>query len=60
MNAMVYDKAGNKGNMIKFILFREITTGLGKVILFLSMIFIVDLIYSFFAGAGASLFFFLF
>lgn len=58
-DALSYDKA-NKSNIVEFIMFREIIIQVGRVILFISMIFIADLITSFIFGGGASFLYLLF
>lgn len=58
-DALSYDKA-NQSNIVEFIVFREITIQIGRVILFISMIFIADLVTSFIFGGGASILFWLF
>jgi len=58
-DALSYDKA-NKSNIVKFIIFREMTIQTGRVILFLVMTMITALTTSFFFGGGASLLYLLF
>lgn len=58
-DALSYDKA-NRGNILEFIMFREIGIQAGRVILFLSMIFVADLVIGFIFGSGASLLYLLF
>ena len=53
-DAMSYDKA-NRSNIVEFNMFREATIATGRVILFVSMIFVSDLVVSFLFGGGASL-----
>ena len=53
-DAMSYDKA-NRSNIVEFNMFREATIATGRVILFVSMIFVSDLVISFLFGGGASL-----
>ena len=53
-DALSYDKA-NKSNIVEFVVFREIITQTGRVVLFISMIFVSDLIVSLILGSGASL-----
>lgn len=52
-DALSYDKA-NKGSIVEFIMFREVIIQTGRVMLFVSMIFISDLITAFIFGSGAS------
>ncbi|GAI76986.1 unnamed protein product [marine sediment metagenome] len=56
---MTYDKA-NKSNILEFITFREIIIQIGRVILFISLMFIADQTISFIFGSGASLLYLLF
>ena len=58
-DALSYDKA-NKSNIVKFIMFREMTVQAGRVTLFLIMTVIATLTVSFFFGGGASLLYLLF
>lgn len=53
-DALSYDKA-NESNIVKFIIFREITIQGGRIILFIIMAIIATLTISFFFGGGASL-----
>ncbi len=53
-DALSYDKA-NKTSIVEFIIFREIIIQTGRVALFISMIFIADLVVSLIFGGGASL-----
>lgn len=58
-DALSYDKA-NKRNIVEFIVFREIVIQTGRVILFISMMFIADFVTGFIFGGGASLLYLLF
>ena len=58
-DALSYDKA-SKSNIVEFIIFREVIIQTGRVILFISMAFIADLITGFIFGGAASLLFLLF
>lgn len=54
-DALSYDKA-NESDIVEFIIFRETIIQVGRVILFISMMFVADLAASFiFGGGGASL-----
>jgi len=56
LDAISYDKANRDGNVIRHIMFREIMIQVGRTVLFIAMIFIADLTFSFaFAGAGSLL-----
>ena len=58
-DTLTYDKA-NKSKLVEFIIFREIFIQLGRVMLFIGMIFATDLITGFIFGSGASLLYLLF
>lgn len=58
-DALSYDKA-NKSNIVEFIIFREIIIQTGRVILFVSMMFIADLASIFIFGGAASLLYWFF
>jgi len=57
--ALSYDKA-NEDNIVKFIIFREITIQIGRILLFTVMLFITDLIISFIFSGGVSFLYLLF
>jgi MFS family permease len=58
-DTLTYDKA-NKSKLVEFIIFREIFIQLGRVMLFIGMIFATDLISGFIFGSGASFLYLLF
>lgn len=58
-DALSYDKA-NKTNVVEFIMFREIIIQVGRITLFVLMMFIANLIASFIFSGGASFLYLLF
>lgn len=58
-DALTYDKA-NKNKLVEFIIFREIFIQLGRVVLFIGMVFTADLITGFIFGSGVSFLYLLF
>lgn len=53
-DALCYDKA-NRSNIVRFIMFREIMIQVGRVLLFISMLFIAELTTSFLFAGGSTL-----
>lgn len=58
-DAITYDRA-NSGDILDFIIFREIIVHCGRIALFVSIYFILDMMIGFLIGSGFSLFLLLF